>query len=125
LGKPRSDTSCAGGVHLDPFGDGPARRAERNFVQALGLLGRIVAEDLNYFVNFNGGASALLNHSGSSAEIRLKLDAPPNMYEAEGCRVYHFHDTSLGAPVKQLVGELWEKNLIGGRPSREEATKHD
>ncbi|WP_370945914.1 AAA family ATPase [Amycolatopsis sp. cg5] len=135
-----------------------------NFIQALGLLGRIVAEELNYFVNLNGGASALLHHSVSPAQIRLLLDAEPNAYEAtlepaandelifgheqiyfqnpgyerawelllgrgqretrlhaeagsregpsvashvvellKGCRVYHFHDTSGDAPVKQFT----------------------
>lgn len=135
-----------------------------NFIQALGLLGRIVAEELNYFVNLNGGASALLHQSASPAQVRLLLDAEPNAYEATlepaandelifgheqiyyqgpdherpwnlvlgrgqretrlhaeakghpgpsvashvvdllmGCRVYHFHDTSGDAPVKQFT----------------------
>lgn len=134
-----------------------------NFVQALELLGRIVAEELNLFVNSNGGASALLNAAGGTAAIRLHLEAQPNAYEAalvpaandelifdreivyfqgpgydrpynlvigrgqretrlleeatddrrriatyvvellQGCRVYHFHDTSTDAPVKQRV----------------------
>jgi predicted ATPase len=119
---------------------------------------------LNLFVGFNGGASALLHTSAGPARIRLKLDAPPNSYEAvlgaaandeliftdemityhgpgytqpwqgvigrghretrlhevveqrgqpsvashivdllRGCRVFHFHDTSADAPVKQTV----------------------
>lgn len=134
-----------------------------NFVQALGMLGRIVAGQLNLFANLQGGASALLNSSDGATRIRLHLDADPNSYEAtlvpaandeliferevvyfqgagydrpfntslgqgqretrlhdeaerhpgriashvvellDGCRVYHFHDTSLDAPVKQLV----------------------
>jgi predicted ATPase len=134
-----------------------------NFVQALGMLGRIVAGQLNLFANLQGGASALLNNAHGSPEIRLRLDADPNSYEAtlvpaandeliferevvyyrgpgyerpwsdvigqgqretrlhekvekrprrvashvvdllDGCRVYHFHDTSLDAPVKQFV----------------------
>lgn len=126
-----------------------------NFIHALELLGRIVDGELNLFVGLNGGASALLNASGAS-QIRLRLDAPPNGYEAtlrpaandelifgdetiyvpghderlsstigrghretrlheaaqpiarlvvkalRGCRVYHFHDTSLDAPVKRM-----------------------
>lgn len=134
-----------------------------NFVQVLGLLGRIVASELTLFANLNGGASALLNNSDGSARIRLHVDADPNAYEATlvaaandeliferevvyfrgpdferpydevighgqretrlhekaeqkpgriaahvvelltGCRVYHFHDTSGDAPVKQFV----------------------
>jgi predicted ATPase len=35
-----------------------------NFIRALELLGRIVDEELNLFVGFNGGASALLNTTG-------------------------------------------------------------
>jgi len=130
-----------------------------NFVQALGLLGRIVADQLTLFTNLQGGASALLNTSGGEREIRLRLNADPDVYEAvlvsaandelifkqeivdslasdshptirqgqretglheeaernpdgvaafvvgllNGCRVYHFHDTTLDAPVKQFV----------------------
>jgi predicted ATPase len=130
-----------------------------NFIQALELLGRIVAEELNLFVNGNGGASALLNAAGGTTAIRLRLDTDSNAYEAaliaaandelifdrevlhsrrldynevigrgqretrlleetadprrrtanhvvellQGCRVYHFHDTSVDAPVKQRV----------------------
>lgn len=129
-----------------------------NFVQALGLLGRIVDSELGLFVGLSGGASALLNTSGSK-QIRVRLDAPPNSYQAtlqaaandeliftdesvffhgdgypqlysesigrghretrlheaasdvaryvlellRGCRVFHFHDTSADAPVKQMV----------------------
>jgi predicted ATPase len=131
-----------------------------NFIRALEMLGRIVDSELNLFVGLNGGASALVN-SSMPAKIRLRLDAPPNSYEAtlgvaaddelifteeqiffrnpqydkpwsshlgrghretrlhraqerqqvaryvidvlEGCRVYHFHDTSADAPVKQVV----------------------
>ncbi|UQS21829.1 AAA family ATPase [Amycolatopsis thermalba] len=138
-----------------------------NFVQALGMLGRIVAEELNYFVNLNGGASALLDVAGTSDHIRIRLDASPNAYEAvlvpaandelifdrevvyfqgdgyerpyndiigrgqretrltghtggipayvlqllEGCRVYHFHDTSADAPVKQFSSTADNLNL--------------
>jgi predicted ATPase len=128
-----------------------------NFIRALELLGRIVDDELNLFVGYNGGASALLK--GPHERIRLGVDAPPNGYEAHlapaaddelifadetisfrgsgydqpwtlslgrghretrlhgsdrrvaeyvvdilgNCRVYHFHDTSLNAPVKQMV----------------------
>ncbi|RZQ64946.1 AAA family ATPase [Amycolatopsis suaedae] len=132
-----------------------------NFIQAFGLLGRIVDEELGLFVGLNGGASALLNDT--AARIKLDLHAESNAYEAvlvaaandelifeqevvyyqgeghprpwnlvvgkgnretrlheeaerqpgrvaahvlellRGCRVYHFHDTSADAPVKQLV----------------------
>lgn len=131
-----------------------------NFIQVLELLGRIVARELNLYVNSNGGASTLLT-AGSATAIRMRLDAEPNSYEAllvtaandelifdsealhfhgheherpynevlgrgqretrllekgtgprlriasqvvkllQGCRVYHFHDTSADAPMKQ------------------------
>ena len=130
-----------------------------NFIRALEMLGRIVEQRLGLFVGLNGGASALLHHGGGPSQLRLRLDAPPNAYEAKlvpasgdelifeseviefhdasherpwnlmigsgqretrlsetrrpvatyvsdllrGCRVYHFHDTSRDAPVKQMV----------------------
>jgi predicted ATPase len=136
-----------------------------NFVHALELLGRLVADDLSLFVGLNGGASALVSSTAGESRIRLMLTGPPNSYEAvlvpaandelifesetvffhdatkydqpwqevigrgnresrlrvasdeknrpsvasyvirllEGCRVYHFHDTSRRAPVKQFV----------------------
>lgn len=60
-----------------------------NFVRALELLGRIVDEDLQFYVGLNGGASALLhqpatttksmvvgmNFTGGSYEARLAVDA--------------------------------------------------
>ena len=126
-----------------------------NFVRVFELLGRIAGNDLSFFVGLNGGAAALLNSTaGGAGGIRLRLDMPPDNYEAvlvpaandqlifereavsfniigrgnrqtrlneaaeesgpvsaaghtlrllEGCRVYHFHDTSRSAPVKQFV----------------------
>lgn len=135
-----------------------------NFIHALELLGRIVDNQLNYFVGKNGGASALLNAAGGATRISLRLTGAVNGYEADlepaagdeliftkeivkfqadgfdrpyndvlgrghretrlhgtaaesqnrsiasyvvdllrGCRVFHFHDTSVDAPVKQLV----------------------
>ncbi|WP_246076467.1 AAA family ATPase [Amycolatopsis cihanbeyliensis] len=53
-----------------------------NFVRTFGLLGRIAAGALNLFVNLHGGASALVNSTEGSSRIRLRLDAPPNAYEA-------------------------------------------
>jgi predicted ATPase len=53
-----------------------------NFVQALAMLGRIVAGELGLFVGLNGGASALLHHGETTASIRLELDADPNSDEA-------------------------------------------
>jgi len=134
-----------------------------NFVQAFELLGRISEDLLNLFVGRNGGASALINDGADNLRISLKLNAPPNFYQAhlaaapndelifdeevisfhgkdhpepwtrsigrghretrlgetaeergsnsvaadiikllQGCRVYHFHDTSVDAPVKRL-----------------------
>lgn len=129
-----------------------------NFIRALEMLGRIVEERLGFFVGLNGGASALSHRGEPSRYIRLRLNAPPNAYEAvlvpasgddfiferevvefhdpqherpwnqmigsgqretrlsesrepvatyvrellRGCRVYHFHDTSRVAPVKQM-----------------------
>lgn len=134
-----------------------------NFVQALGLLGRIVDGDLGFFVGMSGGASSLLDANGST-QISISLSAYPNRYDSvlrvaandelifaeesisyhgpgypipwtasigkghretrlhdvvaergdpsvashivellEGCRVFHFHDTSADAPVKQMV----------------------
>ncbi|ANZ36251.1 chromosome segregation protein SMC [Lentzea guizhouensis] len=130
-----------------------------NFIHALEMLGRIVDQRLGLFVGLNGGASALLHRGDGTAHIKLRLNAPPNAYEAvlvpaandelifereavefqglghdrpwtsglgsgqretrlaesqepvagyvkellRGCRVYHFHDTSRDAPVKQMV----------------------
>jgi predicted ATPase len=126
-----------------------------NFIRVFELLGRLVEEDLGYFVGLNGGASALLNSDPATSGLRIHLDMPPNAYEAvlvpasndelifereqvrhdvhprgltrtrgsretrlsdlagdraaavvelmRGCRVFHFHDTSRNAPVKQLV----------------------
>lgn len=130
-----------------------------NFIRALEMLGRIIEERLGFFVGLNGGAASLLHHGRASSHLRLRLNAPPNAYEAvlvpasgdelifeseliefhdpnherpwnqmigsgqretrlsesskpvasyvsellRGCRVYHFHDTSRDAPVKQLV----------------------
>ncbi|WP_053716252.1 AAA family ATPase [Saccharothrix sp. NRRL B-16348] len=125
-----------------------------NFIRVFELLGRLVEEDLRYFVGLNGGASAL-RHT-DAAHLRTKIVASSGEYEAvlepagndefifahesvgwsvpveigrgnretrlhetartgvnaaasgmiemlRGCRVYHFHDTSRNAPVKQLV----------------------
>lgn len=125
-----------------------------NFVHAFDLLGRIVANDLSFFVGLNGGAAALLHSATGGSGMRLRLDMPPDDYQAvlvpaanddliferetvssrtigrgnretrlnaaaeetgptsaagralrllAGCRVYHFHDTSRSAPVKQFV----------------------
>lgn len=52
-----------------------------NFIRALEMLGRIVEERLGFFVGLNGGAAAL-HHGGASPHIRLRLNAPPNAYEA-------------------------------------------
>jgi predicted ATPase len=138
-----------------------------NFVHAFEMLGRLAAEDLGLFVGLNGGASALVNALDSESRIKLRLNGPPNSYEAillpgandelifgsetvffqdaekydrpwslvigsghretrlhesarekespspasyvvellNGCRVYHFHDTSRDAPVKQFVAD--------------------
>lgn len=135
-----------------------------NFIHALAMLGRIVDSELNLFVGLNGGANALLNSSDASSQVKLRLEAHPNTYEAvlvsaaqdefifgderiyfhgadhpspwqdslgrghretrlhdvveqrggptvashivdllRGCRVFHFHDTSVDAPVKRSV----------------------
>lgn len=135
-----------------------------NFVQAFELLARISEGLLNLFVGRNGGVSALINNGLNGQRISLKLEAPPNSYQAnlvatsneelifddevltyhgtgreqpwtrsigqghkesrltdvinepgigpvashimellQGCRVYHFHDTSSDAPVKRLT----------------------
>jgi predicted ATPase len=134
-----------------------------NFIRALELLGRIVDEDLQFFVGVNGGAAALFHQHQRSAAgtLGVWIDAPPNRYEARlvaapedrlifaaeqimsfapdghleqrahwrghsesrlpevagrpqnsalaadalrllaGCRVFHFHDTSVNAPPKR------------------------
>ncbi|MFJ6669593.1 AAA family ATPase [Actinosynnema sp. NPDC091369] len=124
-----------------------------NFIRVFELLGRLVEEDLGFFVGLNGGAAALLNSTAD--RLRIALDGVSVHYEAllvpasgdelifarefaesedgrvemqrgkretsllvvaealpsalrmadlmRGCRVYHFHDTSRNAPVKQLV----------------------
>lgn len=53
-----------------------------NFIRALELLGRIVDEELGYFVGKSGGAAALLNSAGDADAVRLRLDAPPHGYTA-------------------------------------------
>lgn len=53
-----------------------------NFIRALEMLGRIVEERLGFFVGLNGGAAALLHGGGAAPHIRLRLNAPPNAYEA-------------------------------------------
>ncbi|MEC3981073.1 AAA family ATPase [Amycolatopsis sp. H20-H5] len=127
-----------------------------NFIQAVGMLSRIVGGELNFFVGLNGGSSALLNNTSGWPRIHLELDAYPHTYEAtlvpaagnelifeleavsfisteggsrrevlgrghqetklnsheaavritellNGCKVFHFHDTSLNAPPKRQV----------------------
>jgi predicted ATPase len=144
---------------------GPNGAGKSNFVSALEMLGRIVDEDLQLFVGLRGGAGSLLHGGPKSTAIRVKVESPPNTYEArlvpsardelifeteeisyhgpgpdrpfsrrlgrghrettlhresgeqgeqsiathvvnilDGCRVYHFHDTSRTAPVK-LFGD--------------------
>ncbi|MFD6072478.1 AAA family ATPase [Amycolatopsis lurida] len=53
-----------------------------NFVHAFELLGRISEDLLNLFVGRNGGASALINDAADTLRISLKLEAPPNSYQA-------------------------------------------
>jgi predicted ATPase len=128
-----------------------------NFIRVLGMLGRIVDDDLGLFVGLSGGASALLSDSSKSGRIQLEVEFEAAGYSAElapasgdtlifwdeniwsrdagrasgehlslgrgqretqlteqrsaiaqslvnalrGCRVFHFHDTSRQAPVKQ------------------------
>ena len=52
-----------------------------NFVRVFELLGRLVEQDLSFFVGLNGGASALLT-SGAD-RLRIVLDAAPPRYEVE------------------------------------------
>jgi predicted ATPase len=136
-----------------------------NLVRVLELLGRIVDEDLQFFVGFNGGAAAILHHPAAT-EISIDVVAESNRYAARlvpaqddtmifaderiwftgsdsdtswqrsigiggretrlhaedereggggfsvagyvmdllaGCRVFHFHDTSVDAPVKRRI----------------------
>lgn len=102
-----------------------------NLVTAFELLGRLAEGELEFFVDRNGGASTLLNASPRSRDIQLRLTWPDlNPFEAllvpaaddrlifaeggsrqiedvlnlmRGCKVYHFHDTSFDAPVKQMA----------------------
>src|SRR5689334_3784562 len=53
-----------------------------NFIRALEMLGRIVDQELNFFVGLNGGANAMFHASDRSSRIHLRLNAPPNAYEA-------------------------------------------
>ncbi|MBP2340930.1 putative ATPase [Saccharothrix coeruleofusca] len=53
-----------------------------NFIRVFELLGRLVDEELGLFVGLNGGASALLNSTARGSGIRIRLDEPPNSYEA-------------------------------------------
>jgi len=53
-----------------------------NFIRALELLGRIVDGELGLFVRSCGGAGMLLHRGVGVRRIRLKLNAPPNTYEA-------------------------------------------
>ncbi|MEU4765453.1 AAA family ATPase [Actinosynnema sp. NPDC023794] len=52
-----------------------------NFIRVFELLGRLVEEDLAFFVGLNGGASALLNATATD-EIRIFLEGRPYTYEA-------------------------------------------
>jgi predicted ATPase len=146
---------------------GPNGGGKSNFISALEMLGRIVDEELSYFVGVRGGAAAM-QFAGRDAQshIRMRLDVrraedQTGSYESvlvpaaedelifgdelieyhdaryrepwqmslgrghretrlhgrqsgrgswtaqfvvdvlRGCRVFHFHDTSLNAPVKQ------------------------
>jgi predicted ATPase len=127
-----------------------------NFIRALGVLGRIVDNELGLFVGLSGGASALLNTGQTPSRlIHLEVESAGGRYSARlvpaagdtlifsdetiwrhdivtaelgrghretmltaaeslvapeatsvietlrGCRVFHFHDTSRDAPVKQ------------------------
>ena len=102
-----------------------------NLVTAFELVSRLADNELDFFVARSGGASALLNDSPRSRSVQLRLtwqDLDP--FEAElvpaaddrliyarggsfdigqvldlmrGFRVYHFHDTSFDAPVKQMA----------------------
>jgi predicted ATPase len=86
-----------------------------NFIQALAMLGRIVDGELNLFVGLNGGASALLNSSGSPARVGLRLEAHPNSYEAvltpaandelifDEERIF-FHGADLPRPWNETLG---------------------
>jgi predicted ATPase len=62
---------------------GPNGAGKSNVVSALEMLGRIVGEDLQYFVGLRGGAGSML-HGGPerSISIGLRVEAPPNVYEA-------------------------------------------
>lgn len=143
---------------------GPNGGGKSNFIGAFEMLGRIVEQDLGFFVGHNGGAAGML-FGGSKGRMRLELECPPGGYVAalrasttdelifesesisyhgpgyaipwqarigrpgqpetalpelrddggrrgasaqlvvevlQGCRVFHFHDTSSGAPVKQF-----------------------
>lgn len=53
-----------------------------NFIRTLEMLGRIVDEELNLFVGLNGGATAMFSATDQAKRILLRLDAPPNAYEA-------------------------------------------
>lgn len=86
-----------------------------NFISALELLGRIVDSELNLFVGRYGGASALLNSSTSTARIQLRLDAPPNSYEAMLAAAANdelifddervtFHGSGHDEPLRRSIG---------------------
>ncbi|MFD2471545.1 AAA family ATPase [Amycolatopsis silviterrae] len=76
----RSATVDLGNINVLVGANGAGKS---NFIQALGLLGRIVDRELGLFVGLNGGASALMNKSDDANLIHLELDADPNSYEAQ------------------------------------------
>jgi len=99
---------------------------------------KVRLRDLNVLVGANG--AGIWNKGGvvglgrGHRETRLTADEPlwseqaqPVIEAQRGCRVFHFHDTSRSAAVKQqtfasdTLGELSEKNLLGGRPRPERA----
>ena len=88
-----------------------------NFVRAMELLGRIVDGELGLFVASSGGADMLLNRSGGARQIRLKLSAPSNTYEAVlmptlDDRLYFASET--GALLGSGYPEPWVVPMGGG-----------
>jgi predicted ATPase len=62
---------------------GPNGAGKSNIIGVLEMLGRIADEELQYFVGLRGGAGSLL-HGGpdGSTAVGLRVECPPNVYEA-------------------------------------------
>lgn len=94
-----------------------------NFIRALEMLGRIADEELDLFVGYAGGASALMNANSADRRIVLTLDAPPNRYEAELVRAagdslifederVFYHGSGHDSPWQRSLGRGHGRSML-------------